>query len=124
MARAATHGITVEKDVRGFIELMCALGEGFDADPQLPGVSEVLGKEGPKTPAAKVEQLRELASEHLAQTPTAPADEATRKEASAAMKEPPAGETGVQFSDRTPAGKPVAPCPGKPVRKRIFSFSG
>lgn len=42
LARASAHGLTPECCVRGYIDLMCVLGSGFDQDPLLPWAAATL----------------------------------------------------------------------------------
>jgi hypothetical protein len=123
--RAASHGITLEKDVSGFIGVMCVLGEAFDEDPKLPWVSEVLGNESTKSVTEKVDQLCKKASEHLALTSedSGGEDALEEEEATAALTEERVKVGSFEpFSRSAEVGQPVVPCP-KVVKKRLYFFS-
>jgi hypothetical protein len=122
IGHAASHGITVEKDVCLFIDVMCALGEEFDADPDFAGVAKILGKDSPKSTSEKVEQLCKVASERLSQSRDDAVDDAIQLEASTALAEaPPRAEA--RFGSKTSVGQPIVACPKKPIKRRVYHFS-
>lgn len=102
VVRAAVHRITAEKDVCRFIELATALGEGFDVDPKLPWVGEILDQAEARGISRAVERVYNRASEQIARAS--------------------GGASEQSFSERAPVGDPVAPCPEN-VSRRVYSFS-
>ena len=108
VVRAAMHGITVEKDVRRFLELSCALGDAVDAALEHPA----------DPPRTSTETLHQLAALPPADSG---ADEAQLAE-TAAVRDDPEGGTS-EPAGANPVGQPVMPCPGKTLRKRILGFS-
>jgi hypothetical protein len=40
--RAKSHGLTAERSIALYLDLMCVLGGGFDKDPQIPWASAIL----------------------------------------------------------------------------------
>ncbi|HEY8376064.1 MAG TPA: hypothetical protein VIK91_06220 [Nannocystis sp.] len=116
IGRAALHGITMEKDVRRFIELGSVLaGElGEALAPPPDGAA-------PMTPADTLARLAELASQRLAQA--ADPDDPRSAEAASVLAD--AGPSGLEepFSGKSPVGQAVMPCPGRTLRKRLCAFS-
>jgi len=62
--RAAHQGVVGERGVTLVATMMLLLGSGFDADPQLPWVTEIL-RDAPGNEAAAVERLLAAARAHL-----------------------------------------------------------
>lgn len=120
IGRAASHGITIERDVCRFIELMCTLGETFDSDPRYPWTREILKKGRFRSPSVMMDRLYAEASEQVPRTDEeARSDEQTDGAGAApagADTSPQAAE--VQFSGITPIGKLIIPCP-----RRVVLFS-
>lgn len=61
--RAAAYGITAERDVCKYIDLMIVFGSDFDADEQLPWAGEILRRRS--HPATKMRALHSSAQNHL-----------------------------------------------------------
>lgn len=64
--RAASHGITDGRGVAIYVGLMFMLGGGFDSDPQLPWVADVLNSKEVEGGEGKAERLRAASLERLA----------------------------------------------------------
>lgn len=122
IGRAALHGITVEKDVRRFIELSSALDGDLDDALDPPQDTEGPAKTAPRTPAETLERIAELAPQKLFEAPAA-ANDALRREAASAVADTSPGATDDPSGGKTPVGQPVMPCPGKSLRKRLCAFS-
>jgi hypothetical protein len=60
-AKARRHDLVAECCVRTIIELMCVLGSGFDADPMLPWVDDVLANRSPGDDVVRGDRLYESA---------------------------------------------------------------
>src|SRR5579871_4593397 len=61
--RARGYGITAERDVCRYIDVMMVYGRDFDRDPALPWAGAILsGKRWPE-PTARVDQLYQAAKE-------------------------------------------------------------
>jgi hypothetical protein len=58
---AAKYGITAERDVCKYIDVMIVSGRDFDRDPQLPWASSILNDEALKVPATKIKRLHKAA---------------------------------------------------------------
>ena len=43
VARAAEHGLSIERNIRRYVDLVFTFGAGFDRDPALPWASAILG---------------------------------------------------------------------------------
>jgi hypothetical protein len=63
MARAAIYGITIERDVCKYIDLMTVLGRDFDRDQRHAWANEILRL--PDSPTARVNLLLRAAQRHL-----------------------------------------------------------
>jgi len=61
--RAAAYGITAEREVYKYTDLMIVLGRDFDTDQRLPWAGEIL--RGRKNPVAKILALHGSARKHL-----------------------------------------------------------
>ncbi len=61
--RAASYGITTERDVCKYIDLMVVFGRDFDEDRRFAWTRDILGKE--ENPSRKIEALHEAAKGHL-----------------------------------------------------------
>jgi hypothetical protein len=61
--RAAEHGITKERDICKFIDLMLVFGRDFDTDARSPWAHEILRTE--KRPGSKVQALHDAAIAYL-----------------------------------------------------------
>jgi len=59
--RAASHHITLERDVCKYIDLMFAFGREFDSNPDLPWASRILEDGSFKNATAKVDRLFDTA---------------------------------------------------------------
>lgn len=123
IGRAALHGITVEKDVRRFLELSSVLDGDLDEALNPPLDGETPEATAPTTPAETLARLTELASQRLSQAQAAAPGDPLHAEAASALAE--GGPDGIDdpFSGKTPVGQAVMPCPGRSLRKRICSFS-
>lgn len=62
--RARGHGLTTEANVRRYLCLMCLLGSGFDADPQMPWAAAILAESVAHEDARAV-RLYDRAMEYL-----------------------------------------------------------
>jgi hypothetical protein len=65
ITRAASYGITTEREVCKYIDLMVVFGRDFDRDPTLPWVSAILNGRHWRTPTVKLEHLYQTAKEQL-----------------------------------------------------------
>jgi hypothetical protein len=61
--RARAYGVTAERDVCKYIDLMFAFGRDFDKDPDYSGATEILKDESIKNPTQKINKLFETALE-------------------------------------------------------------
>jgi hypothetical protein len=61
IARAEAYGITAERQVCVFIDLMFALGERFDRDPKYPWAPAILLGLDRKAPATRIDRLYDRA---------------------------------------------------------------
>lgn len=61
--RAASYGITAERDVYRYLYLLVAYGRDFDTDVKLPGVGEILRSR--KDADGKIRALHQAAAKHL-----------------------------------------------------------
>jgi hypothetical protein len=61
IARAATYGMTSERDVCKYIDLMFALGRDFDTDPRFDWAQPILTNPGLPDPSARIELLYDAA---------------------------------------------------------------
>jgi hypothetical protein len=59
--RCAHYGVTAERDVCRYIDLMMVFGRDFDAREDLPWVSRILNDGVLKTPTARIERLFSVA---------------------------------------------------------------
>lgn len=64
--RAREHGLTTERSVVTYLNLMLMLGSGFDTDPQLPWAAEILG-DGRIDEAGKSDALYDKALDYFEQ---------------------------------------------------------
>ena len=64
--RAGAYGITSERDVYKYIDLMVVLGRDFDTDKEFPWAGEILNSGN--TPSQRMWLLVRTADEHLART--------------------------------------------------------
>jgi hypothetical protein len=62
--RASTHGMTAERDVCKFIDLMFVYGRNFDVDPNLTWPSAVFNDRSLRDPTIKMEVLYETGMQH------------------------------------------------------------
>lgn len=60
-ARARAHGLTSERSVRLYVEVMLTLGSNFDADPQFPWAAEILADGAAPDEAARIDRLSDKA---------------------------------------------------------------
>lgn len=119
IGRAASHGITVEKDVCRFVALGFALGEAFDENPKLSWVRDILGAENPLDPSAKVQQLWTVAeSDFIPDEMSFGGNDVAEPSTAIAVELAEAART--ELSSPLPVGNPVAPCP---LRARFYPFS-
>jgi hypothetical protein len=63
IARSAPYGVTGERDVCKFIDLMMLLGPDFDT--RLPWAARILHDQVLQTPSARIDQLFTAAKAHL-----------------------------------------------------------
>jgi hypothetical protein len=63
--RAQGHRVTAARHVRGYIELMCLLGSGFDIDPQVPWAAQILDDPAEPDEAKRARRLNQRVWEHL-----------------------------------------------------------
>jgi len=75
--RAASHKISAERDVAGYIDIMTVLGRDFDADQQYPWAAKIL--EDTKSPDTRVSVLRRMASTELRNQGKNPSKTSTRR---------------------------------------------
>src|ERR1041384_3496830 len=61
MKQAESHGFTSERSLRIYTELMLMLGAGFDSDPQLQWVAELLKDETITDEVTRIDRLQERA---------------------------------------------------------------
>ena len=65
LERANHHGLTPECGVRSYVEFMCLLGSGFDADPLLPWAAEILNDQVAGDPVERGDRLYDRAWQYL-----------------------------------------------------------
>ncbi|NMO13587.1 hypothetical protein HPC49_01260 [Pyxidicoccus fallax] len=65
IARAGAYGITAERQVCQYIDLMFVLGRDFDMDPSLPWAGEILREESGISERERIRLLYVRAMEHL-----------------------------------------------------------
>lgn len=65
--RAAAYGITAERDVYKYVDLMVVFGRDFDTDERFPWSGETLRTQ--KNPARKLQALRQAARNYLKRAP-------------------------------------------------------
>lgn len=63
VARAAAHGLTSERSVRYYVDVMFMVGSGFDADPLLPWAAAILTEKAPE--AVRIDRLEAAAWAHV-----------------------------------------------------------
>lgn len=63
---AQAHGLTTERSVVMYLNLLFMLGNGFDEDPQLPWAAEILG-DGGLAEVVKIDALYDKALDYFAQ---------------------------------------------------------
>lgn len=66
VVRAQAHGLTTERSVVMYLNLLFMLGSGFDDDPQLPWAAEILG-DGGLAEAARSDAVYDRALDYFAQ---------------------------------------------------------
>ena len=64
VARAASHEITIERDVAAYIDVMFAFGRDFDRDPSLPWAAAILGDRA-ELATARARRLLDESMNHL-----------------------------------------------------------
>jgi hypothetical protein len=62
--RAAAYGITAERDVCKYIDLMIVFGRDFDVAPECAWAGEILNDKGLRNPTKKMDRLFEAAKQH------------------------------------------------------------
>ena len=62
--RASAYGITAQRDVCKYIDLMFVFGRDFDRDPKLTWPSAVLKDRAMREPTVKLERLYETGKKH------------------------------------------------------------
>jgi hypothetical protein len=67
--RASVYGITIERDVCLFIDLMFLLGKHYYNDPSLPWVAEILHDEAMPDPSGRVRMLYDESLSRLGKGP-------------------------------------------------------
>src|SRR5262245_19431631 len=55
--RAKSHGLTTERSIALYLDLMCVLGGGFDKDPQIPWASAILDDSSLPTQDERIDLL-------------------------------------------------------------------
>jgi hypothetical protein len=60
-ARAATYGMTSERDVCKYVDLMFALGRDFDTDPRFDWAQPILADPSLPSPGARINLLYDAA---------------------------------------------------------------
>jgi hypothetical protein len=65
LQKADQHGLTLERCVRSYIDLMCLLGSGFDADILLPWAQETLNDQSKSDQTARGDRLYERAWRYI-----------------------------------------------------------
>ncbi|MDE2275888.1 MAG: hypothetical protein KGK09_06290 [Burkholderiales bacterium] len=65
LARARHHGLHAECTVLGYLDLMCLLGSGFDADPLLPWAAEILNEPRRADPVPRGDRLYDAAWQYI-----------------------------------------------------------
>jgi hypothetical protein len=68
LQRAAAYGITSERDVCKYIDLIILHGRDFDKDPNLPWAQSVLQNQAIRNPSSKIERLFKAAKKQENQT--------------------------------------------------------
>jgi hypothetical protein len=63
--RASSYGLTTEREVCKYIDLMIVFGRDFDRDPARPWISAILTGRHWRTPTVKLEHLYKTAQEQL-----------------------------------------------------------
>lgn len=63
--RAASHGLTTEREVYLYVSLMLYLGSYFDSDQQLPWAAETLEDDGFPSPFARIEATFDRALSYM-----------------------------------------------------------
>lgn len=61
LERAPQYGLTSERSIRYYVEVMLMLGSGFDSDPQMPWSAEILNDESVAEQAARIDSLYDKA---------------------------------------------------------------
>lgn len=64
--RSAHYGVTTERDVCKYIDLMMVFGRNFDTRADLPWASRILNDRVLKNPTARIERLFTVAKEEQA----------------------------------------------------------
>ena len=65
LAQARRYGLQAECTVLGYLDLMCLLGSGFDADPLLPWAAAILGEPHRADPVPRGDRLHEAAWHYI-----------------------------------------------------------
>ncbi|MGK3961301.1 hypothetical protein WMF38_50620 [Sorangium sp. So ce118] len=120
ITRAASHGITAQKDVCLFLAVTSALGEGFDTDPALPWAADVLGPENPLDASTKARQLWTVVESDVLPEGAPDGSGAISARPSAAIAMALAEAARTDLASPLPVDQPVAPCP---LRPRFYRFS-
>ena len=63
--RAESHGLSSEREICKYVDLMFVLGPGFDRDPRLPWAAEILGDPGTRDGLSRIERLSRAALDYL-----------------------------------------------------------
>ena len=66
IGRSAQYGVTAERDVCKYIDLMMVFGRDFDTRADLPWASRILNDRVLKNPTARIERLFTVAKEEQA----------------------------------------------------------
>ncbi len=62
--RASAYGITAQRDVCKYIDLMFVFGRDFDRDPNLPWAASILNDRALRDPTTNLETLYEAGKQH------------------------------------------------------------
>jgi len=66
VGRAAEYGISAERDICIYTDIMVVFGQDFDEDPEFPWAQEILNDDSLEDePAEKVDRLHEAATKHI-----------------------------------------------------------
>jgi hypothetical protein len=64
-AKAKSYELTAEPCVRSYIEFMCLIGGGFDADPLLPWAAEILNDRSATSQLARADRLYDAVWDYI-----------------------------------------------------------